>query len=53
LSKAKFIDSEVEVSELPHSPKNPDWGATEATVYHAMISHDPEGRPPSEIWNQT
>lgn len=46
----KFVDSKVEVSELPYSPKNSEWGATEATVYHAMISHDSEGRASMEIW---
>lgn len=48
--ETKLVNSEVEVTELPQSPDDSEWGVTEATVYHAMISHDPEGRPPFEIW---
>lgn len=50
MEEIKFVNSKVEVSELPHSPKTSEWGATEATVYHTMISHDSKGRHPSKIW---
>lgn len=50
LKKVDLADPKVEVSELPRSPEDLEWGATEATVYHALISHDEEGRSSRKIW---
>lgn len=50
MKEIKVREPEVEISELPYDPRDPNWGATEATVYSAKISHDKEGRSPKDIW---
>ncbi|MFP4150812.1 MAG: FAD-dependent thymidylate synthase [Candidatus Aenigmatarchaeota archaeon] len=50
MSEITLSDPKVEVSEIPQDPENPEWGATEASVYPAKISHDQEGRSAKDIW---